>query len=801
MQNAIRDLRYALRALRKAPGFTAVAVLTLGLGIGANTSIFSVVNSVLLKALPYPESDRLVSIWETLPSGDRNGVSAAVFLDWRDHARRMAHVALYKEVRLNMTGAGRPEHLTGLQVSSAYLSVLGSGLWLGRGFTADEDAPGGDNRVAVLAYRYWQQRFGADPQTVGRTVLLNQVPHTIVGILPPGALLNEEHQFLIPFKIGADSDTVRWIRGYHCCGVIGRLRAGVTAADAQAELRGIRQQLAAQYPAYKKDWSLSVTPLHLDLTRDVKPTLLLLLGTAGLVLLIACVNVANLLLARGQARMPELAVRKALGASAGQIARQLLTEGMLLAGGGCLLGLLLALFGTGWLGILLTGVVPQALHPEVDTSVLVFSILVSGLSGLGFGLIPAWRAGGVDAAMREAGVRGGSHSLAQGRSQQWLVAAEFAFTLILLVGAGLLLRSFVRLLETDPGFNPQKALAFDLSFARDKYPKGADQQRLLAELLAKVQALPGVQSAGASTHLPLGRGDNGDGIRRDAPPENNNGMTVGNVFVTGRYFEAMGIQVRQGRPISDADNRPDAPPVLVIDATVARTLFPQHDAVGQRLRFLNRSWEVVGIVAPVRHNSLQAEPRPRVYGARGQASYPTSSVVIRSAAAPAGLAEAVRRTIAQVDPDQPIANVRTLEEAVRLASSRQRTTLALVGLFAALAIGLACVGIYGVVSFAAGLRVRELGIRAALGATPGSIVRLVLAGGMRWSLIGTAAGLAGAYVIARMIESLLFEVDAHDPLVFAASVCLLLLVAALSSYLPARRAAKVDPVTALRAGA
>ncbi|MBS1812970.1 MAG: ABC transporter permease [Acidobacteria bacterium] len=792
-----QDIRYAIRLLRKNPGFTIVSVLTLALGIGANTAIFSVINSVLIKALPYPQPEQLVSVWETLPTGSRNSVSAGVYKDWRAHSSKFAHLALYKDIRLNLTGTGTPEHIAGLQVTTEYLSVLGIAPLLGRAFMAGEDAMGGNNQVVVLTHAFWQRRFGGDPGIIGQAVTLNQLPYTVIGVLPPDAMLQAESQFLIPFTIDVDSDTVKWVRSYHCCGVIGRVASGVKATEAQAELRGIRQQFAAEYPSYKKDWGLEVVALQQDLTGDVRPTLLILLGTVGLVLLIACANVSNLLLARGNTRAREMAIRAALGASAGRIVRQLLLESVLLALVGCVLGLLLAMFSIELLTRMLTGLIPALLHPTLDLNVLAFSVLVASGCGILFGLLPAIRASRPDVNHVLKETDRGAQSASKRRSQSVLIIAEFAFTLVLLIGAGLFLRSFLRLLDTDPGFNPNQALAFDLSFAKAKYPKAEEQQRFLQELNGRIAALPGVEAVGAVTNLPLSNRDNGEGLRRADQPQGSP-INVANVFVAGDYFAAMGIKLQRGREINAADNVPNAPPVLVIDASVAHDLFPNEDPLGKSLRFLGRPWEVVGVVTPVRHNALNTNPRPRVYGARVQASYPMSSIVIRSSLPASALIETVRKTILAADPDQPIANVRTLEEAVQRSLARQRTTLVLLGLFAVVAIGLACIGIYGVMSYAVGQRARELSIRSALGANRRDIIRLVLGGGMKLSLLGIGVGLVGAFFLARLVETLLFEVKTHDPLVYVAAVGLLCLTAAFSIYLPARRAAQLDPIVALR---
>jgi putative ABC transport system permease protein len=568
-------------------------------------------------------------------------------------------------------------------------------------------------------------------------------------------------------------------------------------ADAQADLRIVKQRLVAEYPPFKKDWSVLLAPLQDDLTGDVRPTLRVLMATVGLVLLIACANVSNLLLARGNARAREMAIRAALGAHSKRIVRQLLSESLLLAMIGGAAGLLLAAFGVKLLTNMVTGLVPQVMYPELDLNVLAFSVLVACGCGLLFGLLPAIRASKIDLnhALKE--TERGAVSGSRRRSQSFLVVSEFALTLVLLVGAGLFLRSFVRLLQTDPGFNTQRVLAFDLSFSKTKYPKAGDQQRFLKELNDRIGALPGVEAVGAATTLPLSnRGRGGSVSRTDRPSTDSYG--VRDDFVSGDYFSVLGIKLLRGRLITEADNLPTAPRVLVIDAKVARDLYPDEDPIGKTLNYNDKPWEIVGVVASIRHAGLNSDPDSRIYGPRAHFSYPTAGMVVRSSQSPASLTERVRKTILEADPDQPIANVRTLEEAVHNSLARQRTTLILLGLFAVVAISLACIGIYGVMSYAIGQRARELSIRLALGAQRREIIRLVLTGGMKPALVGIVIGLGAAFALSRLVEKLLFEVKTHDPLVFIASVCLLALVAVLSIYLPARRAARLDPMAALR---
>jgi predicted permease len=794
MSGLLQDLRNAVRQLHRKPGVAAIAVITLALGIGANTAIFSVVNSVLIKPLPYRDPQQLVQIFEMAPSFDRNAVSGGAFKDWHQQSSKFVHLAVYEETRLNLTGVGTPERLSGLMVSSEFLSVLGVTPALGRDLTSGEDAAGGNNRVIVLTHQLWQSRFGGDAGVVGRTVSLDQIPYTIIGVLPRDALLQDDAGFLLPDVI--DAAGVNWDRAGHWRQVIGRVLPGVNASEAQAELRGIKQRLAAEYPSFKKEWSVAVVPMQEVYAGDTRPVLVMLLGTVALVLLIACANVSNLLLARGNARCREMAIRTVLGAHSWRIVRQMLVESFLLAGLGCAVGLLLAVFGMKLLTSVFVGQLPHVLRPELDISVLVFSVGAACGCGLLVGILPAWRTSKADLnhALKEA--ERGSASGSKRRSQSFLVAAQVAFTLMLLVGTGLFLRSFVLLLETNPGFNPKQTLAFDLSFPDAKYPKGEDRLRFIKDLNARVAVLPGVESVGATSALPL----SDDGLtdfagRADKPPRTD--YLVACNFVSGDYLAAMGMPLLRGRTIDDSDNHAKASRVLVVDETVARDLYPDQDPIGQHLRLLGESWEIVGIVAPVRQFWLDRDPRPTVYAPLFYS--PTSaSMIIRTAQPSLVLAETVRRTVLEADPDQPIANVRTLEQAVHKSLATRRTTLDLLSLFATVAISLACLGIYGVVSHAIGQRARELGIRAALGAQRRDIIRLVWVGGMKPSIIGIVVGLATALALARFLESQLFEVKAQDPLVFMSSVCMLALVAALSVYFPARRAAKVDPMAALR---
>lgn len=793
----LQDLRIGARMLWKRPGFSLIAVLTLALGIGANTAIFSLVNSALIKSLPYPNVERVMNIWEAPARGGRGSVSAGIYKDWRTQSRQFSHIALVKELRLNLTGGGEPEHLSGLQVTTDFLSVLGVTPQLGRGFTPGEDMIGGNNRVVIFTNQYWNQRFGGDRGILGRTVSFNQQPYTVIGVLPPGALLQDDASFLIPIVVDVNTDTVNWVRGYNCCSAIGRLAPGVSPSQAQAELLSIKEQFLAEYPDYKKDMRFAVIPMQQDLTGDLRPTLLILLGTVGMVLLIACANVSNLLLARGAARAREMAIRAALGASRGRIIRQLLIESLLLAFVGCGLGLAVAFAGVRLLTSMSTGMLPSLMRPELDLSVLGFSLLLSIGCAFLFGLLPAFRASRPDLNEVLKETERGSMSVSRRRSQSILVVVEFALTLVLLVGAGLFMRSMIRLIHTDPGFNPKNTLAFDLTFSKSKYPKGEDQERLLSELNRRIAALPGVDSVGAATILPLSNRDRGGTVTRPDRPTQG-AVGVRDDFVSGDYFTTMGVKLLRGRLFTEADNLKTSPRVMIIDAAVARDLYPGEDPIGKPIQYMSNTWEVVGVVSQVRHMVLNETPGSRIYGPRTHFSYPTSSIVIRASLPPAALTESVRKTIFDVDPEQPIANVRTLEQAVYKSLSTQRSTLTLIGVFASIALLLACIGVYGVMSYMVGQRTREISVRSALGAQRRDIIWLVLRGGLGLSLLGVGIGLIASFGLSRLIEKLLFEVNTHDPLVFAGSAAVLILVAIFSIYLPARKASRLDPIVALR---
>jgi len=797
MTTIFNDIKYAFRRLLNNPCFTIVAVLTLAVGIGANTAIFSTIDAILLQPLPYAESQQLVKMDETLPDGRHNGnVSGGAFLDWKSHNKLLEHVAYFKHVEFNLTGIDQPERVMGREVTADFLRVLRVDPIVGRGFAPDEDQMGSDNQVVVLNHTYWKLRFGSDPEVVGRVISLDQKPYTIIGVLPPDRIMENDVSLLVPVII--DPQTQLWQRSHHWGRAIGRLKPGVTVAQAQAEIRGIREreQIKSKYPANKRDWSMALTSLQEKyFPSKARPTLATLLGTTALVLLIACANIANLLLARGNARHKEMAIRAALGASSWHIIRQVLLESLVLAFIGGLLGVMIATFAMELPAKTVAGLFPEMRHPELNIRMLLFSMGVACGCGLLFGTLPALKACKTDfnTNLKEGGRGGTSGSAA--RSQSLLVVSEVTLTVLLLIGAGLFLRSFLHVLAVDPGFNPGKTLAFDLRFPDAKYPQQA-RSRFINDLTERINALPGVASAASAYGLPLSyMGWTNPTRRADRPSDGF--FTTGTDFVTSQYFSAAGIPLLRGRTLTEADNRKNAPRVAVIDTGVAKKLYPDEDPIGKYIETLGRRWEIVGIVAPVRWRSLDTDPQPRVYVAQIHNPERTS-IIIRTTVEPLSIVQAVRQTLLVADPDLPMSNIRTLEQAIQKSVTKKRTTLILLGCIAAVAVSLACMGLYGFMSYFVGQRTRELCIRSALGAQRLDIIKQVVGVGMKLSIIGIAIGLVAAMALARLVESQLFEIKTHDPLVYIVSVCLIGMVAFFSVYLPARRVAKIDPMEALR---
>jgi predicted permease len=804
MDTLRQDLAYALRRLRHAPGFTLVAVATLALGIGANAAIFSVVNAVLLRALPFEEPDRLVRLSQTW-KGEPSGVySPQNFLDLEAAARSFETLAVYDSTGVTLTGRGQPARIEGTEVTASFFDLLRVKPAFGRTFDAGENEPG-RTKVAVLGQGLWRERFGGDPAVVGRTVQLNRETYTIVGIAPAGFSFPERTEIWTPVEYDARFRTNS--RGAWYLGVIGRLTPGATLRQAQDEVAAIHGRLEREYAEANEGVGGSVQSLQESMVGDSRRALLVLLGAVGLVLLIACVNVANLLLARVAARENELAVRTALGAGRLRLVRQLLTESVTLSllGGGA--GILLASLSLDALLALQPAGVPRLGEVAVDRMVVAFATALSVVTGLLFGVFPALQVVRRPTAqsLREGGrgvLHGRGHRLRSG-----LVVGQMALAMMLLAGAGLLLRSFVQLRQVDPGFRTAGALTFRIALPDSAYEDEAPRAAFYDALLARVSALPGVHQAGAIMGVPLG------GIRFSLsfdvkgrpplPPAQQPTMQVR--VVTPDYFDTMGIPLLRGRVFERRDVA-GAPPAVVISESAAHRYFAGEEPLGQ---FITLGWgrgegkpkvggEVVGIVGDVKDVGLDKEKPPECYVAHAQMPVPTMDVVLRTSLAPRSLVPSVEKEVRALDPQLPVARVATLEEVVARSISEPRFYMVLLGAFAGMAVFLAALGIFGVMSYAVVQRSREIGIRVALGARPGDVQRMILGHAAALVAVGVAAGLLGSLALSRTIRSLLFELSATDPATLGGMAAVLAAVALVASYLPARRATRVDPVIALR---
>ncbi len=796
-----QDLRFALRQLRKAPGFTAITVLTLALGIGANTAIFSVLQSVLLSPLPFPDSERIMQVWHSPVPGAQNPADGGTFLDWREHTSSFSAFAALHTSEFNLSGIAEPAQISGFDVTAEYLRVLGISPVLGRDFTAEEDSAGGDNFVAIVTHELWQRRLGGDPAIVGQPLRLNNRTYTVVGVLAPGALNQPNVEVLIPAALGAESWKQQ--RNYNfVCFVLGRLKPGVTAAQAQAELAAAATTLDSLYPPNKAGWTVTVQSLHSSVTTGARPYLVMLMATVALVLLIACANVANLLLARAATRQTEIAVRIALGASAARIVRLLLAESVVLALLGGFAGLLLAWFALDPLSALVAANGAPPLPITINPTILLFTLGLSLLTGLLFGLAPALRVARPDLNndLKESarGAVGGSRH----RLQRLFIVAETALTVVLLFTAGLLLHSFMATLSADAGLQRDNVLLFDLTLSSNAAPTPAHRVRFVESLVRELEARPGVISAGMISSGPYNnRRFYGDTIRRSENPDPRSDIGTGFDGVGGALFQTLGTPLLRGRFLTAADSAESAPRVLLVNNALARQLFPAVDPLGRLVHFKDADWEVVGLVGDIRDIQLDAPPRPMVY--LPTLHFPWSlSFAVRTHGSPRTAAEAVRQAVRAVDTDQPIANLRTIRQAIENSASlrTRRTMLTLVGLFAGIALLLACVGLYGVMAYSVTQRTREIGVRIALGAGASRVLHEILRGGLRLVLTGILLGSLGSIVARIGVANQLYGTAlAAGGLVFLVVAVALLLVAALACFIPARRATRVDPMVALRA--
>ena len=806
MGTLLNDLRYAARMMGKNPGFTLIAVITLALGIGANTAIFTVVNAVLLRPLGFHDPSRLVIVAEKSPYPTIT-TSYENYVDWRAQSQSFESMEGTRGATIALTGAGDPERLNSRYATAGLFPLLGVDAVVGRTFRAEEDAAGGAP-VVLLSYGLWQRRFGGAADAVGKSITLDSRPYTIVGVLPKGFELLQPADVFLPFTPWAKTlpDDRNWHPGIYA---VARLKPGVTREQARTEMVGITKRLENQYPEYNTGISAEVVGLQDRLVQNVRPALLLLLGAVSFVLLIACVNVANLLLARAASRGREIAIRTSMGASRWRIVRGLLTESVLIAVTGGALGLLVASAALGPLLHMAEGSVPQIFSVGLDRSVLLFTLVVSVLTGLVFGIVPALRTGKID--LRETlneGSRGSTTGRGHHRILGALVATEIAVALLLLIGSGLLLRSFSRLQEVSPGFQPDHLLVADLPLSQNAYAKPELRYEFFDRLVERAKTLPGVKSAGAASFLPVSGGGSliQFNIEGRPPKTPHDYVAAGYRTVTPQYMETMGVPLLQGRNIAAGDVE-KAPAVVVINASMARTYFPGENPLGKRMQIGATPdkdvpyMEIVGVVGDVLQG-LDTEAKAEMYLPYRQADTVLPvfqlSVVLRTSGDPRLQTAALRSAVREIDPNQPVVKIRTMEENMATSVTEPRFRTWLIGIFAALALVLAAVGIYGVMSYSVNQRTNEMGIRVTLGAQPNDVFRIVVGEGLRLALIGVGVGLIGALAATRVLRTFLYGVSAIDPVTFAVTAALLTLVAVAACYFPARRATRVDPMVALR---
>jgi putative ABC transport system permease protein len=816
-----QDLRFGARMLAKSPGFTAIALATLALGIGANTAIFSVVNAVLLRPLPFAASQRIVSIFEKLPAFESNmPMNAPDFRAFSERQQSFDTLAIYSNKHFDLSGGGDPERLQGARASASLFPLLGIQPAIGRTFTQDEDQPG--RNVVLLSYGLWERRFAGDPNVLGRTISLDRLPYTVIGVMPASFQFplkgdrwsGEPAEAWIPMAF-TPYELQSWGNMYNDS-VLARLKPGITLAQAQGDANRTMVEVEKLYPAELASYfqgshvGTVVVPYNQVVTGNVLTPLLVLLVAVGVVLLIACANVANLLLARATGRQREVAVRAALGAGRWRLVRQMLSESLLLGVVSGVVALFVAYWGVGLLLSIAPADLPRMQEVQMDGRVLFFAFLLSIVTTVLFGIIPALQATHADPhdSLKEGG-RGMGASRGRRRVQSGLIVSQMALAIMLLISAGLLVRSFVSLLQTDPGFRQEHVLTMTVPLPLRAYSHGSDVRNFFQELLRRTSALPGASAVGFSTDLPL-NAEERDGVTIEGRDASKNGLPeVTQSWIVGDYFGAMGIALKRGRMFA-TDERTGKSGVVIISETAARTYWPNQDPIGKRMKVAGPNWStVIGVAGDVKDAAMQNPAGPHTYTPYLQVpddqlvmptwdELRTLHVAVRTPAEPAALVSAVRGTIASLDPQLAVADVKTMQANVQESLAPQRFNLLLLGLFAALAVFLAAVGVYGVLSYSVTQRTREIGVRVALGAQPGSILAMTIREGMKLTFAGEAIGLVGALLLTRLMAGLLYGVTARDPLTFGGVIAVMSLVSLAACYIPARRATRVDPLVALR---
>lgn len=799
MESVIKDLKFAVRGLIKRPGFTVIALVALALGIGANTAIFSLVNAVVLRPLPFPQPDRLVWVFGSVRNGpSRASVAPGDFVDYRNQNKTFEQFAASGTLPLpaTLTGSGEPERLRAANVTGNYFQTYGVAPVLGRGFSLENEKTGND-QVTVLSYALWQRRFAGDPSIVNKTIVLNGKACEVIGVMGESVSFPQAVDLWVPMNFDADPEMKQ--RFAHFLRPVGRLKSGVSLAQAQADMDLIAAQIEQQFPDSNTGWSLRLVSLREQLVGSSRTTVFILFGAVAFVLLIACANVANLLLVRAAARQREIALRTALGASRLRIMRQMLTESLLLAIVGGALGALLAAWGVDLLVKFSENSIPPTVQVKIDPTVLGFTLLISVVTGVLFGLAPAFRTARVNLidSLKE-GSRGEGQSALRSRTRSALVIFESAVAVVLLIGAGLLIRSLVALQNVNPGFDANKVLTMRIDLPRQKYNSPEKAGIFFKDLETRVSGLPGVEAAGMVTELPLS-GQLNDipfSVEGRPPVAPDQQFSADFRRVNQNYFTAMRIPLLRGRNFTDQEVT-QGDKLVIVSQQLVNTVFPNEEALGKRLiTFNNEPFEIVGVVGDLLHQSLGGQPFPAMYFPKRQTG--GTNLVVRTTGDPLSLAGAVRNEVRAIDSDQPIAAVRPMTEWVdsSVAAPRYRTTL--FGLFAALAMILAATGIYGVMSYSVAQRTHEIGVRMALGARRADVLKLVVGQGMLLTIIGVILGLLAAFALTRVMASLLFGVTAKDPITFAVVAALLIAVAFIACVVPARRATKVDPLVALR---